>query len=505
MRAPTSSLLLVLFSGCASTAVAPPRPPNVVLIYTDDQGYGDCGALNPECGFPTPNIDRLARGGMTFTDGHSASGVCTPSRYALLTGRYSWRTKLKRGVMGADADCLIEDGRWTIASLLRGRGYRTAMFGKWHLGMQIPGTKGQRDWSEPVLDGPIQKGFDEFYGIPASMNYGVLTWIEDDRILAPADRWTRKKFPQSEIKTRPLDYRMAPPYESESRGDGDIEVASSFVDDAVLRITTEKTVEFLRSRDGAPFFAYVALTSPHLPHCTAEEFRGKSGMGNYGDFMLETDHRIGQILDALEETGADRNTIVVLTSDNGPENNYKDWIRLYGHHANGGLRGGKRDLYEGGHRVPFFVRWPGVVDPGSQSDALVGQVDLLATLAEIAGVSLPEAQAEDSLSFAPLLAGGAGGRGSLVHHSGDGRFGFRRGPWKLVFPPTRRSERPELFHLGDDSREENDVAESFPDIVHSLTEELTEVVRRGRSGPGASLDNDGDDWWPQLSWLNKPR
>lgn len=520
---------VLLTAVCVSAQTAARSLPNVVVIYTDDQGYGDCRALNPDCGFATPNLDRIAREGMTFTDAHSASGVCTPSRYALLTGRYAWRTRLKRGVMGADDDCLIEDGRWTVASILRDRGYATAMFGKWHLGMQIDGRKGQRDWSAPVTDGPLQKGFEQFFGIPASMNFGVLTWFDGDRATASASLWTRKKFPKSEIVTKPLQYRMAPPFDPRRKSTRDVEVAEGFRDEDVLRITTEKTIAFLESRDDSPFFVYVALTSPHLPHCTAPEFRGRSGMGNYGDFMLETDHRVGEILDALDKTKAAQNTIVLFSSDNGPENNYKDWIARYGHHANGGFRGGKRDLYEGGHRVPLFVRWPLVVEAGARSDALVGQVDLAATVAEIVGVKLPDEQAEDSVSFVHALRGGDRARGdqasadrrsagqlaegqrdqiqkrtTLVHHSGAGHFGYRRGDWKIVFLPPARGKLCELYNLATDSREQRDVASEHPDLVRELTAELTGVVARGRSRPGRALGNDGAAWWPQLTFVEPP-
>jgi len=497
--------LLSLVAGCQGVPPPGPQRPNFVILYTDDQGYGDFSAQNPRCGFQTPNMDRLAAEGMTFADGHSASSVCTPSRYALLTGRYPWRTRLKSGVLGADADCLIAAERWTLGSMLQGLGYTTAAFGKWHLGMQIPGEKGDRDWSQPVLEGPLQRGFDEFYGIPASMNFGVLTWIDGDRVVAPADLWTRKTVPESEIVTRPLDYRFVPPFDREPRGPADIEIAATFRDSEVLRVTAERAVAFLENRGDAPFFLYVALTSPHLPHCTAEEFRGRSGMGNYGDFMLETDARIGQVLDALQRTGAARDTVVILTSDNGPENNYKDWIERYGHHANGPWRGGKRDLYEGGHRVPFVVRWPGVVAKNSKSTALVGQVDLLATVAEIVGTAIPTGHAEDSESFVGALMGGDGSRTAMVHHSGSGQFGYRSHQWKLVFRRGAPAPPPELYDLATDPGELRDVAADHPEVVEQLVRELTATIAAGRTPAGAVPGEEQQAaWWPQLSWLRRP-
>lgn len=460
------------------------RRPNIVILYTDDQGYGDCSAFNVEARFATPHMDRLAREGMLFTDAHSAGSVCTPSRYALLTGRYAWRTRNRGGVLGADADCLIEEGRTTIASLVRTRGYATAAFGKWHLGMQIPGTRGDRDWSARITDGPLEKGFDTFYGLPASMNFGVLTWIEGDRVTAPASMWTRKKFPAAEITTRPLDYRMAPPYDEQRQTEQDIEVAPDFEDVHALRIITERAVDFIDAKPERPFLLYVAFTSPHLPHCTAPEFRGTSGMGNYGDFMVETDHRVGQILTALDDNGLAGNTLVLLTSDNGPENNHRDWKRIYGHASNGGFRGGKRDVYEGGHRVPFLVRWPGVVAPGRMSDVPVGQVDLLATLAELLGVDPDPGQGEDSHSFLSQLRGDASGKVSrepLIHH-GRGQFAIRDGRWKLVFEknPDDRGQPgdpAELFDLDLDPYETSNVLDEHPDLAARLAGRAAEIVR----------------------------
>lgn len=498
---------LLLLGACAAplgrSSSGAPRP-NVLVIYTDDQGYGDCGAFNADCRFPTPRLDALAAEGMAFTDAHSASGVCSPSRYALLTGRYAWRTRLKRGVLGADDDCLIEEGRATLPGLLRDAGYATAAIGKWHLGLQIDGTKGARDWSQPVASGPLTSGFDHFSGIPASMNFGALTWFEGALAAEPATLWTRKKFPESEIKARPLDYRMAPPYDAERQGKGDIEVAPSFVDEQILARITDEAVEFVEGQGARPFFCYVALTSPHLPHCTAPEFRGRSGMGNYGDFMLETDHRIGQILDALERTGTAENTLVVVTSDNGPENNYRDWLRLYDHRSSGPWRGGKRDLYEGGHRVPFLVRWPGVVAAGTRSGVLVGQVDLTATVADLLGLELPGGAAEDSLSFASALSGDGVARESLVHHSGAGHFGYRRGDWKLVMTPHKDGPRLELYDLAADPGERADLSALRSEVVDALLEELTEDVLSGRTRPGPPARNDGRAWWPQLLWLEEP-
>ncbi len=265
------------------TAADVPRP-NIVVIYTDDQGYGDMTALNPKSKFQTPNLDRIAHEGMIFTDGHCADTVCTPSRYALLTGRYSWRTSLKRGVLHAEGDCLIAKDRMTVASMLKENGYQTAMFGKWHLQMEFPGSVGRRDWTQPITDGPTAHGFDEFFGIPASMNYGVLTFIENTHVTEAPSLWTHKK----QVREHNT-FRFIPPYDAQRQSNGDIEVAPSFRDDICLKVCTEKTVDYIArhaeaAKAGNPFFIYLALNSPHLPHCAAPEFVGKSRGGRLRRF-----------------------------------------------------------------------------------------------------------------------------------------------------------------------------------------------------------------------------
>ncbi|QDT09828.1 sulfatase family protein [Planctomycetes bacterium K23_9] len=500
IRSPTAKLIAIACLsicgfGIKSHADDPNRP-NVVIVYTDDQGVGDVSALNPTAKFQTPNIDRLAREGMTFTDGHCSDTVCTPSRYGLLTGRYSWRSSLKAGVMGADVEHgLIEDGRMTIASLLRDKGYRTGMFGKWHLGMQFDGKAGQRDWSQPFRDGPIDHGFDEFFGIPASMNYGVLTWLEGDRVTKPAAMWTAKK--PGLVTYDKSSYRITPPYGSEpkkSRLGGALEVADDFDDVQALSRFTDRAIQFIEQNSKHPFFAYVPLTSPHKPVIPAPEFVGKTKCGAYGDFMIETDHRLGQILDTLDRLKIADNTIVVFTSDNGAESTYKKRVDVFQHDSSGVLRGGKRDLYEGGHRVPFFIRWPRVVKANSTTDAPVCQSDLLATLAEVVGTDLPADAGEDSESFAAALRGKPFDHGPLVHHGVKGHFAIRDGRWKLILA----ADGNKLYDLQRDLSETTNVAESHPDLVAQMQAKLTAIVANGRSTAGESQTNVGGvdyrDW-----------
>jgi len=514
---------LWLATGLAAQSVS---RPHVLVLYTDDQGYGDVSALNREAKFQTPHMDRLVREGMAFTDAHSADTVCTPSRYALLTGRYAWRTRLKRGVMGAEGDGLIADGRVTLASFLRGAGYRTAMVGKWHLGMRFGGEMGARDWSRPVQDGPVDHGFEYFFGIPASMNFGVLTYIENRRVLAPADLWTAKKPNAIAID----DYRIAPPYAS-TKGELGLEVAADFKDQEVLERFTEKATSWLeRFADEAGeeerFFLYVPYTSPHKPVIPAREFQGRSEAGAYGDFMMETDAHVGRLLEVLDRRGLAQNTLVVLTSDNGPETTYRERLRRFGHASAGPLKGGKRDLYEGGHRVPFVVRWPAVVQAGRRCDEPIGQIDLLATMADVLGRGLPSSAGEDSHSFLPALISEDYPRplrGPLVHHSGSGYFAVRQGRWKLnmilgsggSLAPRRVEPKPEelapgevayeLYDLAADLDETRNVAAEHPDVVRRLEGEITRIVRRGRSTAGPAVTNDGPAWWPQITWYPPDR
>ena len=507
-------LVLLITLLCAAFAQA--ERPNILVIYTDDQGYGDVSALNLDSKFETPNLDRLVQEGMAFSDAHCSDTVCTPSRYGLLTGRYSWRTGLKKGVMGAEGKCLIANGRTTLASFLRDNGYQTAMVGKWHLGMEFSGTKGARDWSQPVADGPVDKGFDYFYGIPASMNYGILTYIENRRILDPPTLWTAKKSNEIAI----ADYRITPPY-SQDRGELDLEVAPSFDDQQVLTKFTDKAVEWIdsfadRAADDDRFFLYLAYTSPHKPVIPIKEFQGKSRAGAYGDFMMETDAHIGEVLDTLDRHELSRDTLVIMTSDNGPENTYPERLRRFDHASAGGLRGRKRDIYEGGHRVPFIVRWPAVVEPATRSARLVSQTDLLATFAELLGKTLAGGEGEDSVSFLPLLEGKPRApRAPLVHHSASGYFAIRDGRWKLnmirgsggSLQPRRIEPKPgeltfELYDLASDLYEREDVAPAKPRVVERLRAAITEIVARGRTTSGPAVGNDGPGWWPELTWLS---
>ena len=493
--------------------------PNIILIYVDDMGYGDASCLNPKAKFKTPNIDRIAKEGMTFTDGHSSDTVCTPSRYSLLTGRYSWRTTLKRGVMGAEGTCLITNGRMTLASLLSDNGYTTAMVGKWHLGMDFPGTKGNRDWKQPVKDMPLDKGFDYFWGIPASMNYGVLAWFEGRHAKVPPTFFTSKKPSKIAI----ADYRIMPPYQKTPKEAPDpeesgrrkmslkgkgLEVANDFIDIECLDRFTTQSLKWLEgraaaARKGKPFFLYLPYTSPHKPVIPMKKFRGQGKAGAYGEFMIETDWHIGRILKWLEDEKLAEDTMVIFTSDNGPETTWRQRIELYGHHSNGIYREGKRSIYEGGHRVPFLIRWPAKVKAATQWNEPVCQTDLLATFAQMLGKKLPENAGEDSDSFYGVLTGTKETipRVSMVHHSSQGRYAIREGKWKLVMEDARKNKR-ELYDLSSDPRETKNLVAKHPDIERQLAAKLTALVNNGRSTPGVPQKNDTPRW-RDLVWIKQ--
>ena len=503
------------YGGGMLPAEPPTELPNILLIYTDDQGYGDAGSLNDHAKFKTPNLDRLAHEGVSFTDAHTSDTVCTPSRYGLLTGRYAWRTKLKRGVYGAEIECLIPDERMTLASLLRDHGYATAMVGKWHLGMDFPGDRGNRDWSRPVRDMPLDKGFEYFYGIPASLNYGVLAWFEGRFAKVPPTLFTTKK-PNLQALS---DYRIEPPYQTElndigttnSLGvvKGQLEVAADFVDSECLTRFTDQAIDWIDQQTSSdstkPFFLYLPYTSPHKPVIPIERFRGRSGAGPYGDFMMETDWHVGRLLQLLDRKQLADNTIVIFSSDNGPENTWRERTKRYGHRSNGQFREGKRSIYEGGHRVPMFIRWPAKIPASTLIRSPVCQTDLLATFAEMLGRTLLEHEGEDSVSLYSALTEPTTqmDRDPIVHHSSRGRFAIRHGDWKLIMS-SKSVRRRELYNLSADPGETNNLIDDHPDLEARMTHQLTEIVARGRTSAGTTQPND-TPWWDDLTWMRPTR
>lgn len=383
------------------------------------------------------------------------------------------------------------------------------MVGKWHLGMQMPGDFGARDWRQPLRDMPLDRGFDYFFGIPASLNFGVLAWFEGRHATKPPTLYTGKK-----PNRRHVDYRIKPPYQESPQAVRKaiaakrlqvIEVAEDFVDDQCLTRFTDQAIQWIRQHQrghsDSPFFLYLPLTSPHYPVCPRPQFHGQGDCGGYGEFMIETDYHVGRVLECLKELQLAANTLVIYTSDNGPERSWRQRVTDFGHHSNGGFRGGKRDIYEGGHRVPMLMRWPaGIAAPGRRSSTLVGQTDLMATLSELTGFHLPDDAGEDSQSFAPVLSDASGDhkRKPLVNHAANGRFAITAGDWKLIMP--HRKLELELYRLKSDREEAINLAQREPMQVNRLKRQLTEIVGRGRTTAGPTQRND-TGYWSDLTWM----
>jgi arylsulfatase A-like enzyme len=480
--------------------------PNLIYILADDMGYGDLSCLNPSSKIHTPHLDRLAAEGMAFEDAHATSAVCTPSRYGILTGRYNWRSSLKRGVLSGWSRHLIEPGRMTVASLLRGHGYHTAMIGKWHLGWDWattdgePAHEGNVDFGKAVANGPNCYGFDYSYGHCGSLDMAPYVYVEDGKPTAQPDRITEDtgKFTW---------WRKGP-------------TGADFHHKDVLPNFTRRSVKYIEDRaaTGEPFFLYFPLPAPHTPILPTAEFRGKSGTNLYGDFCLQVDDTVGQITAALERAGVAENTIVIFTADNGcsPQADFEELGKL-GHHPSHVFRGHKADIYEGGHRIPLIVRWPEKIRPASVCRETVCLVDLMATCADIVGAELPDDAGEDSVSNLPVWQGRSLDRSlreATVHHSIDGSFSVRKGKWKLEMCPGSggwSSPRPgeeceglppiQLYDLDADIGERRNVQGEHPEVVEELRELLTRYVADGRSTPGERQENAGGAEWAQLWWM----
>jgi len=484
--------------------------PNLIFILADDLGYGDVRCLNPDGKIATPHLDRLAAGGMIFTDAHSSSAVCTPTRYGILTGRYNWRSRLKSGVLGGLSPRLIEPGRMTVASFLQERGYATACIGKWHLGMDWVKHPGKEvsalsiekpeqvhnvDYTQPIANGPMSVGFDYYFGISASLDMVPYTFIENDRVTVPPTE--EKNFPLM-IGRADNDSRLGP-------------AAPGFAVADVLPALTKKAVDHITAHAGKerPFFLYLPLNAPHTPIAPTPEWQGKSGLNPYADFVMQTDATIGAVLDALEKGGIAENTLIIVTSDNGCSPQAKfDELLAQGHNPNYEFRGSKADIFDGGHRVPFLVRWPARVKAGTRSEQIVCLNDFFATCADILGEKLPDTAAEDSVSLLPALEGRATKplREALVHHSINGSFAIRQGPWKLELcagsggwsaprpNPKESAGLPpvQLYDLSRDLGEKQNVQAEHPEIVTRLTALLEKYVADGRSTPGAPQPNTGE-------------
>lgn len=505
MRAIVLSVLGMFVLATHSVAAEPAKRPNIVLVLCDDLGYGDVGCLNPSGKIPTPNIDRLAAEGMIFTDVSSPSSVCSPTRYGIMTGRYAWRSKLKRGVLGGLSPRLIEPGRITIARFLKDNGYHTACIGKWHLGMEWQLKPGKTvtelgiepreqvfnvRYDEPIRNGPNSLGFDHFFGIAASLDMVPYTFIENSRVTANP--------------TEDRDFVMMTGKQNRTRKGP---AAPGFEAENVLPELTKRAVGYIgeRAKAATPFFLYLPFASPHTPTIPTKEWLGNSRLNAYGDFVMATDAAVGAVLDALRAHGLEKDTLVIFTSDNGcsPQADFSALAKL-GHNPNHHFRGHKADIFEGGHRVPFIVRYPGKVKPGSKADRLICLTDIYATCAEIIGAKVPEDAAEDSFGFTSVWgdAMDAPTRENMVVQSVDGSFAVREGKWKLCLcagsggwsaPQPGKAEAGlppvQLYNLATDIGEKMNLQDRHPEVISRLTKQLEQWVADGRSTPGKPQRN----------------
>ena len=510
--------------------ITKPVKPNVVYFFVDDMGYGDASCLNPNGKIHTPNIDRFAREGMTFTDAHSSSAVCSPSRYSLLTGRYNWRSPLQKGIVGPYGPPLISTDRLTVPAFLRQHGYHTACIGKWHLGqgwdfefnekdfyprsnyvsgLTVPDDgeqasfEQQQRWREafsrPTTGGPTTRGFDYYFGVDVP-NWPPYCFIENDRTVG---------IPSEFLPSRLVGDNLA-------SFSGPAMPYWNF--EQLLPTWAKQADHYIQQQavSDQPFFLYLPMTSPHTPLSVNKPWIGKSGLNNlYADLVLETDDIFGQILTSLNKYDMADNTLVIFTSDNGcapyigvsedGQGNYEKAMEPQGHYPSGPYRGYKSDVWDGGHRVPFLARWSGVVEPGTECDQLICLSDLLATCAEVVGDTLPDSAGEDSISMLPLLSqdSSSGRRKDLVHHSISGKFAIRGGRWKLVLCPgsggwtyndaeAANAGFPlvQLYDMQDDPEEKHNLYMKNPDKVRDLLDLLRKQVSNGRSTPGLPQAND---------------
>ena len=494
--------IALLISGQTTAA---PAKPNIVLIYADDLGYGDLGCYGATR-VATPNIDRLAAEGLRFTDGHSTSATCTPSRYGMLTGEYPWRRK-GTGIAPGDAAMVIEPGRQTLASILKSAGYATAVIGKWHLG--LGDGKAPIDWNTEIKPGPMELGFDECFILPATGDRVPCVYVENRRVLGldpsepiqvsyaqPIDDGPTGKENPDQLKLRPSHGHDQSIVNGISRiGYMTGGEKARWVDEDMADVLTKQANSFIERHDMQPFFLYFATHDIHVPRTPHARFVGKTDMGPRGDAIVQFDWCVGAVMAKLDELGIADDTLVLFTSDNGPvvDDGYRDQAvkRLGDHQPAGPWRGGKYSAYEGGTRVPWIVRWPARIKPG-ESSALVCQVDLPATFATLAGAILSEEAAPDSENLLPALLGESPqGRDTLIEHARS--LSLRHGDWKLIAPSPgeRRSRntnvelgaasRPQLYNLADDPGETSNLAGTKPEKVQELLAELEEI--RGAAKP----------------------
>ena len=492
----------------SSAFAADARNPNILVILADDLGYGDVGCYNPQSKVPTPHLDRLAREGMRFTDAHSPSTVCTPTRYSLLTGQMAFRINYRSVFAGVGGPCLIKENQLSLPQMLRARGYATALMGKWHVGLSFLDKAGQRimqggvegvqliDYSRAIPDAPIHRGFDRFFGTACCPATDFLyAFIDGDRIpVPPTGMLDKSKLPKHAYANDNRPGMIAPDYDLEE------------VDLVFLRKSREFLEAHVKQSPGKPFFLLHSMHAAHLPSFAAKQFRGSTKAGPHGDFIHELDFIVGELMATLAKLGVADNTLVIFTSDNGPETTSVIHMRAdHGHDGARPWRGVKRDNWEGGHRVPFIARWKGNIAPGSTSAQTISLTDIMATCAAITGTTLPDNAAEDSFNLLPVLLGKDGGkpvRDYTLHQTISLALAIRQGPWKYLdhrgsggngydkgelqrfaLPDAAPTAPGQLYHLATDPGETNNLYFKEPEMMAKLKSLLESSKASGRSAP----------------------
>ncbi len=514
-------IFLLLITAFAS-AQAQTEKPNIVYILADDMGIGDVSALNSDAKVSTPNIDALVKNGMTFTDAHTTSSVCTPSRYSIMTGEYAWRTKLKRRVLDGYSKAMIDENKDTAPKLLQRNGYNTAMIGKWHLGWnwvieneeslerdekvsyKFKGNISDKvDYAQPFTGGPTDCGFDYFFGINASLDFPPYVYSENNKLITiPTETMQfdgkRADFPGGRKKDLEGGQLM------KRKGDK----AKGFEAKSVMLELTNRSTQYIKNyNDEKPFFLYIPLTAPHTPVYPRDEFVGTSKAGIYGDFIQELDWTVGEVMKALKEKGIEDNTIIIFTADNGASKmsfpvEFED---KFNHKPSAHLKGRKASLYQGGHTVPFIVQWKNEIKSHSKNSNAISLGDLYATCSELVNAKTDANQGLDSYSILQLLKGGNNyDREVSIYNNFAGHFSVRKGDWKMDL--SQNKGRSHLFNIKEDPSEKNNLFNNpaYTEKINTLKTVLNKTILNGRSTEGEALKNDGPEIWKELFWM-KPK
>jgi arylsulfatase A len=504
-------IFFATLSATAQTKKVAIKAPNIIYILADDLGYGDLKCFNPDSKIPTPNLDNMAKNGIKFTDAHTSSAVCTPTRYGILTGRYNWRSSLKSSVLSGYSKSLIKQEQTTIAEMLKTQGYSTAYIGKWHLGWDWKIKAEDRldinnlnatpevDFSIPVKNGPLTHGFDYSFGFSGSLDMAPYVYVENDKATMVPSKTTvsvdEKGFWRKGL------------------------TSDDFNHSHLLQDLTDKAVNYIskKAKSNSPFFLYFPLPAPHTPILPTTEFLGKSNTNMYGDFVMQVDDVVRQIRETLKKQGISENTMLVFVSDNGcsPRANFEELAEVY-HNPSYIFRGHKADIFEGGHRVPFVVEWPGKAMKNTSSNKTICTTDFFATCADITGYKIQDAEAVDSYSMLSLITGKSDEsiREYTVHHSINGSFAIRKDHWKLILCPDsggwsyptpqeykdKKMDLPalQLYNLATDIGETKNLLAEYPEKAVELKAALKKIILDGRSTPGLIQENEGMEGWQQI-------